>query len=114
MGASPLQQEVLVKRTLSALAVLAVVGGAVAFSSTAAANSFAVSIGVPGLAVGYSNHGGYVAAYAPPVAYAPPAAYAPPVAYAPAPVYYDSYWRPPVVYYGYRPAAHRYYGYRHW
>lgn len=99
------------RRTLTSLAAVAAVAGAAVFASGAMANSFAVSIGVPGLAVGYANHGGYVAAYAPPPAYYGPAYYAP---YAPAPVY-----GPPVVYGrvayyggGYRPWAYRHY--RRW
>ena len=96
---------------LKPLAAVAVVAGAAAFATGALANSFAVSIGAPGFAVGYSNHGGYVAAYAPPPAYYAPPAYSP--YYAPAPVYYGA----PVVYRrayygGYRPWPYR--NYRHW
>ena len=96
-------------RSLAAAAVLAVAAG---FTTGAWANSFAVSIGAPGFAVGYSNHGGYVAAYAPPPVYYGPAYYGP--AYVPAP---PVYYRPPVVYGGvvyyggYRPY---YRHYRHW
>jgi hypothetical protein len=104
--------EVVMRRHLASLAAVAVVAGAAVFAPAALANSFAVSIGVPGLAVGYANHGGYIAAYAPaPVYYAPPAYYP---YYAPAPVYYGA----PVVYGGaayyggYRRWPHRYY--RHW
>jgi hypothetical protein len=93
---------------LSAVAAVAVLGSVVAFAPAAAANSYAVSIGAPGFAVGFSNHGGYVSAYAPP-----------PVYYAPAPVYYEPYSYGPTVVYGnynygpyYHPRYHRYY--RHW
>ena len=89
---------------LSAVAVVAVLGAAVAFAPAAAANSYAVSIGTPGFAFGYSNHGGYVSAYAPP-----------PVYYAPAPYYEPYYYGPPVVYGGYYGGYHHYYHhYRHW
>ena len=99
------------RRTLTSLAAVAAVAGAAVFASGAMANSFAVSIGVPGLAVGYANHGGYVAAYAPPPAYYGPAYYAP---YAPAPVYgaagrIRQGWS---YYGGYRPWAYRHY--RRW
>jgi len=89
---------------LSAVATIAVLGGALAFAPAAAANSYAVSIGAPGFAVGFSNHDGYVSAYAPP-----------PVYYAPAPYYEPYYYAPPVVYGGYYgPYYHRYHRYRHW
>ena len=51
------------KRYLTGLAAAGVVATSVAFASSAFANSFALSIGVPGVAVGYSNYGGYVATY---------------------------------------------------
>ena len=96
------------KRVLTAVAALTVLGTA-AFAPSASANSFAVSIGGPGFAVGYSNHGGYVAAYAPPpVYYAPPAYYG---------LYPYGYYVPPVVYGRaayYRPWPRAYYPYRHW
>ena len=100
------------KRHLAILSAATLVAGSAVFAGSALANSFAVSVGVPGLAVGFSNHGGYVAAVAPPVyGYAAPAPY-PYYDYAPAPVYYGA----PVVYAGpvyyHRPWAHRYY--RHW
>jgi hypothetical protein len=86
--------------------------GAAAFAPTAfARDSFAVSIGVPGFGIGYSNHGYGYAYVAPPVAPAPyygptyypaPAYYAPPVVYGPTVAYY----RP---WYGYR-----HHSYRHW
>lgn len=91
------------KRYLTSLAVVAALAGTAVFASSVMANSFAVSIGTPGFAVGY--YGGYVSAYAPPPAY-----------YAPAPYYAPSYYYgPPVVYgyYGYRPYHHHHY-YRHW
>jgi len=103
------------KRIVTSLAAAGVVASAMLFAPGALANSVAVSIGAPGFAVGYSNHGGYIAAYAPPpVYYAPPAyyPYSDPY-YAPAPVYYGA----PVVYggvtyYGGYHPWHR--GYRHW
>ena len=101
------------KRTLTLLATAGVVAGAMLFAPGALANSFAVSIGAPGFAVGYSNHGGYVSAYAPaPVYYAPPA-YDPYSYYAPAPVYYGAPVVYGSVYYGgYRRWPHYYH--RHW
>jgi hypothetical protein len=98
------------KRFVAAVAVIVALGGAAAYASSASANYFAVSIGGPGFAVGYSNHGGYVAAFAPA-----------PVYYAPAPAYYRpypyAYYASPVVYAGpvyYRPWPRRNYYYRHW
>ena len=67
--------------TIAAATALVLAGTTLA--STASANSVSVSVGVPGFAVGYSNHGGY--AYV-----GPPVAYAPPVAYYGAP-YYSGY-----------------------
>ena len=96
------------KRVLTAVAALTVLGTA-AFATSASANSLAVSIGGPGFAVGYSNHGGYVAAYAPPPVY-----YAPPAYYAPYPY---GYYAPAVVYGRaayHRPWPRAYYPYRHW
>ena len=92
------------KRYLTSLAVIAALAGTAVFASSAMANSLAVSIGTPGFAVGYSNYGGYVSAYAPPPGY-----------YAPTPYYAPTYYGPPVVYgyYGYRPYYHHYY-HRHW
>ena len=85
-------------------AALLLLGGATLATTASARDSFAVSIGVPGVAFGYSNYGygyGYVA----------PPAYS---YYAPAPAYYYS---PPAVayyqpygYYSYRPYGY----YRHW
>ena len=97
------------KRHLAILAAATAVAGSAVFAGSALANSFAVSIGAPGFAVGFSNHGGYIAAAVPPLYPAP--AYATPYPYyAPAPVYYGA----PVVYgrpvYYHRP--YRYY--RHW
>ena len=98
------------RRFPTSLAGAFLFAGAIAFAPSALANSFAISIGVPGFAVGYTNHGGYAAAYAPP----PVVRYGPPVYYAPAPAYYGArvaYGR--VVYYdGYRPWSYHYY--RHW
>ena len=102
------------KRYLTGIAAAVATAGTLAFAPNASAgNSFAVSIGAPGFAVGFSNQGGYVAAYPAPA----------PVYYAPAPVYYGPtyYYGPPVgvVAYGaYRPwyhDHHAYHGpYRHW
>src|SRR5215831_15112555 len=83
------------KRIVTLLAAAGVVAGAALFSTAALANSFAVSIGAPGFAVGYSNHGGYVSAYVPPPTY-----YAPP-AYYPYDTYpYGAYYSPAPAYYG--------------
>ena len=79
------------KRIVTLLAAAGVVAGTTLFAPGALANSFAVSIGAPGFAVGYSNHGGYVAAYAPPPVYYAPPAYYP---------YYDPYYVAAPVYYG--------------
>jgi hypothetical protein len=75
--------------TIAAAAALAI-GSATVATTAAARDNFAVSIGVPGFAVGYSNYGHYGRSY---VYAAPPVVYAPPVAYYGAPVVY-----PPVVY----------------
>ena len=99
------------KRHLAILAAATLVAGSAVFAGSALANSFAVSIGAPGFAVGFSNHGGYVAAAVPPV-YAAPVYAAPYPYYAPAPVYYSA----PVVYgrpgFYHRPWPYRHY--RHW
>jgi len=90
------------KRYLTSLATAGVVAASVVFASSAAANSFALSIGVPGVAVGYSNYGGYVATY--------PA----PNYYPPAPAYYGpTYYYPPVgvVTYSTGPWYYRHHGY---
>jgi len=70
--------------TIAAAALL--LGGATVASTASARDSWSVSIGVPGFAVGYGSPGYY----------APPVVYAPPVAYAPYPYYYNA----PVVYGG--------------
>ena len=70
--------------TITAAAALALAGATL--SSTASARDFfAVSIGAPGFAVGYSNYGHYGRSY---VYAAPPVVYAPPIAYYGAPVVY--------------------------
>ncbi|HEX8012750.1 MAG TPA: hypothetical protein VF814_17735 [Casimicrobiaceae bacterium] len=76
--------------TLLAAAVLAF-GAAALATNASARESFAVSIGVPGVAFGYSNgYGyGYVAPAPSYYYYAPPAYYAPPVV-----GYYRPYYRP--------------------
>jgi hypothetical protein len=86
---------------LAAAALL--VGGATLATTASARDSFSISIGGPGYAVGYSNRGyapAYRAGYYPAPVYAAPA-YAPPVVYSPAPVYsYYGYTAPyyaPVV-----------------
>lgn len=96
--------------TIAAAAVLAVAGTTLA-STASAHGGVAVSIGVPGFAVGYSNYGGAFAYAAPPVVYAPPVAYYgapvvyPPVVYGPRVVvarpyvYHRPYWR---AHYGWR------------
>ena len=97
------------KRSVKGLAIAGVLAASVGFATSAAANSCRFSVGVPGVAFGASNYGGYVSTY--------PAPYY----YAPAPVYYGpTYYVPPagVVYYG--PYHHHYYRgysrpyYRHW
>ena len=92
------------KRYLTGLATAGVVVAAgVVFASSAAANSFALSIGVPGVAVGYSNYGDYVATYPAPSYYYPPA-----------PAYYGpTYYYPPVgvVTYSTGPWYYRHHGY---
>jgi hypothetical protein len=104
------------KRVLSVFAISTAVVTAVAFAPIASANSFAVSVGVPGLAVGVSNHGGYVAAYPAYPTY-PAAVVYPPAPVVVAPPYYSPYYGPyygsVVVYQGYHPYAHHY-AYRHW
>lgn len=108
------------KRSIATLAAAAVlVGGATLASSASARDSFSISIGGPGYAVGYSNRGyapSYSGYYAPPVVYSAPAYgydygysapyYAPPVVVSPAVVYRAPY---AVAYVG-RPY---YYGHRH-
>src|SRR6266700_7810380 len=87
-------------------AALLLFGGATVATTASARDSFAVSIGVPGVAFGYSNYGyGYGYGYVAPPAYS---------YYAPAPAY--SYYGPPAVAY-YQPYGYGYrsYGYyRHW
>jgi len=91
------------KRVRAVLAGTAVILLALGAGVSEARDSWSVSIGVPGLAIGYGHgwhgHGwGYVAAspyyYAPPPAYyyPPPPAYVapPPVVYAPPPVEYSA------------------------
>ena len=92
-----------------AAAGLLLAGGVTIASTASAHDSFSVSIGVPGFAVGYANRG----YYAPPVVYAPPVGYAPyyygapvvyggPVAYGPRVVYSRPYYRPRYARYWYR------------
>jgi hypothetical protein len=76
--------------TIAATAALAI-GSATVATTALARDNFAVSIGVPGFGVGYSNYGHYGRSF---VYAAPPVVYAPPVAYYGAP-YYSGY---PVVY----------------
>ena len=97
------------KRFVTSLAAAGVMAATLILApSASAANSYSVAVGVPGLALGYSNYGGYVGPYAPPTVY-----YAPPPSY-----YYGApyYYRPPVVAYG--PYRHwhqnNYYYHRHW
>ena len=95
-----------------AAAGLILAGGATVASTASARDSFSVSIGVPGFAIGYGNRGYYAppVVYAPPVAYAPspyyygaPAVYGAPVVYGPRVVYSRPYYRP-----YYRPYHARY------
>ena len=102
--------------TFAAAAVFAT-GIAIAPSASAGGN-VAVSIGLPGFAVGYSNRGyGFVAAA--PAPYYPAPYYAAPYYgapyYAPAPVVYAPYYRPYVArpYYYRAPVRVGYYGYGH-
>jgi hypothetical protein len=86
---------------LAAAAAIAV-GGVTLATSASARDSFSVSIGVPGVAFGYSNYG--VPYYAPPPVYAPapaPYYYGPPVAYRPyyRPYYYRPHYYGPYAYY---------------
>ena len=98
-----------------AAAGLLLAGGATIASTASARDSFSVSIGVPGFAVGYGNRGYYGGYYAPPAVYAPPVAYAPyydapvygaPVVYGRPVVYsrpyYRPYYRPYRAHYWYR------------
>lgn len=111
-------------RRIVVLAAAASLFAAASIPSIASAHgSVAVSIGLPGFAVGYSNRGyGFAAApaYWGPTVYAPPVAYAPPVYAAPyyaayAGPYVRSYYRPYAGYYApyarpyYRPARVAYY-----
>jgi len=97
--------------TIAAAAALAI-GSATVATTASARDNFAVSIGVPGFGVGYSNYGPYGRSY---VYAAPPVVYAPPVAYYGAP-YYSGYYGPRVVYarpYVYhRPYWRAHYGWR--
>ena len=101
------------RRIASLAAAALLVGASMAATSASANGSVAVSIGVPGFAVGYSNRGyGYVAAA--PYAYPAPYYAAPPVAAYPAPVVYAPYYRPYYArpYYYRHPYRVGYYGYR--
>jgi len=87
-------------------AVLLLLGGATLATTASARDSFAVSIGVPGVAFGYSNYGyggyggyGYVAP-------------APAYSYYYAPPAYSYYYAPPPVYQPYHYSPYAYY--RHW
>jgi hypothetical protein len=90
--------EVSMNRRIATLTFAAVFAAGIAVAPSAfAGSSFGVAIGVPGLSVGYSNHGfGYVAAVPPP--YFAPTYYAPVVApvvaFAPPPIVYAPYYRP--------------------
>ena len=88
-----------VSRKIVGIAATALLlGGATLATSASARDSFSISIGGPGYAIGYSNGGyapAYRAGYYPAPVYAAPA-YAPPVVYSPAPVYsYDYGYRAP-------------------
>ncbi len=92
---------------LAAAAVFA--AGVVLAPSVMAGSNVAVSIGLPGLSVGYSNRGFGFVAPAPFFAPVPFVTYAAPVTpFVPAPVVYAPYYRPHFVrapvrvgYYGY-------------
>jgi hypothetical protein len=110
-----------VATTLAAAAMFAA-GVAVAPGASAGGN-VAVSIGLPGFAIGYSNHGyGFVAAAPAPYYAAPYYAAAPVVTYATpvvpyAPVVYAPFYRPYAArpYYYRSPVRVGYYGYaRHY
>jgi len=108
-------------RRIATLAAAAALATGVVFAPTASAGSnVAVSIGAPGFAVGYSNHGyGYFAATPVPYYAAPYYAPAPVVTYAPyaPPVVYAPYYRPYAArpYYYRPPVRVGYYGYaRHY
>ena len=97
--------------SLAAAAVFAV--GVVVAPGASAGGNVAVSIGLPGFSVGYSNHGyGFIAAA--PVPYYAAPYYAP---FVPAPVVYAPYYRPYAArpYYYRPPVRVGYYGYaRHY
>jgi len=88
------------RRLATALSAAALLAAGVAFAPSASAGgNVAVSIGVPGLSVGYSNRGfGYVAAAPVPYYGAPyySAPYVAPVVTYSAPVVYAPYYRPHV------------------
>jgi hypothetical protein len=89
--------EVSMNRRIATLAAAAIFAAGVAIAPSASAGgNVAVSIGLPGFSVGYSNHGyGYIAAAPAPYYAAPYYAPAPVVTYAPyAPVVYAPYYRP--------------------
>ena len=102
------------KRYLTGLAAAGVLAASAVFASSAAANSFALSIGVPGVAMGYSNYGGYVATYPAPSYYYPPAPtyYGPTYYYAP-PVGVVTYSTGPWYYHNHGYYGHGYYGHYH-
>jgi len=90
------------KRHLALLAAVVVVG-VTAATTAAARDSFAISIGAPGVGVGYASGGYGFAVAAPPVVAPPPAVYygpaypdvyPAPIVYGPRVVgYYGPYWR---------------------
>jgi hypothetical protein len=109
-------------RRITSLAAALLVAGVAVAPSASANGSVAVSIGLPGLAIGFNNHGGgFVAAapfgYARPAYVAPSVVYPAPIAYS-VPVYYPApvAYRRPVLYartwapYR-RPVGFGYYGY---
>ena len=108
-------------RRIATIAAVAVFSAGVAVAPSASAGNVAVSIGLPGFSVGYSNRGyGFIAAAPAPYYLAPYYAPAPVVGYgAPyvaAPVVYAPYVRPYAArpYYYYRaPVRVGYYGYVH-
>lgn len=97
-------------RRIAVLAAATAFAAGIVFTPSAmAGNNVAVSIGLPGLSVGYSNRGFGFAALSPYFAPAPFVTYAAPVTpFVPAPIVYAPYYRPHFVrppvrvgYYGY-------------
>ncbi len=86
-------------RRIAGLAAATALAAGVVLAPNAMANgNVAVSIGLPGLSVGYSNRGFGFATLSPFFAPAPFVTYAAPVApFVPAPIVYAPYYRPHFV-----------------